>query len=45
MESGRHTYVLDAKGLTSGMYFYSMEVKGKDAKPIFSSTRKMAFIK
>ena len=45
MESGHHTYVLDAKGLTSGMYFYSMEVKGKDAKPIFSSTRKMAFIK
>jgi len=45
MESGHYTQTLDAEGLTSGMYFYSMEVTGKDANPIFSSTRKMALIK
>ena len=45
MDSGHHSYVLDARGLTSGMYFYSMKVKGQDGSSIFSSTKKLVLLK
>ena len=43
--SGNYSIVIDSKGLTSGMYFYTLKVKGLNGKNIYSSTRKMAFIK
>jgi len=45
MQSGFHSLVIDANGLTSGMYFYSMEVIGEDERSIFSSTKKMVLLK
>ena len=43
--SGNYSIVIDSKGLTSGMYFYTLKVKGLNGKNIYSSTKKMAFIK
>ena len=45
MGSGYHSIKLDASGLTSGMYLYSLNMIGKNNNLMFSSTRKLVLLK
>ena len=39
MDQGAHSVTFDASGLSSGVYFYRLEVNG------FTQTKKMTFVK
>lgn len=43
--AGSHAVNFDGTGLTSGIYFYSIEAKSETDNEIFKSVRKMAFLK
>jgi len=45
MGSGYHSIKLDASGITSGMYLYSLNMIGKNNDLLFSSTRKLVLLK
>ncbi|MEL1236890.1 MAG: T9SS type A sorting domain-containing protein, partial [Candidatus Neomarinimicrobiota bacterium] len=45
IEFGIHSITIDSKGLSSGMYFYSFQVRDSDKNPVFYTTKKMALIK
>jgi hypothetical protein len=44
-KSGNHSIVISSEELTSGMYFYNLNVNDLDGISIYSSTKKMALIK
>lgn len=44
LNAGRYEYDFNAKDLSSGIYFYTLNAAGKDGK-VFNSTRKMILIK
>lgn len=43
--SGRHEFLFDAKGLSSGVYFYKLEARTQDGVVIFSKSKKMILSK
>lgn len=43
--AGNHSVNFDASGLTSGIYFYSIEAKSEEGGEGFKSVRKMAYLK
>lgn len=43
--SGNHSVNFNASGLTSGVYFYSIEAKSQADNETFKSVRKMAYLK
>ena len=45
IEFGTHSITIDSKGLSSGLYFYSFQVRDSDKTPVFYTTKKMALIK
>ena len=45
IEYGSHSITIDSRGLSSGMYFYSLQVKDSNENSIFYATKKMALIK
>ena len=45
LEAGYHSFTMNAKDLSSGIYLYAIDIKDKNGSYIFSSTRKMALIK
>ena len=45
IEFGTHSITIDSKGLSSGMYFYNLQVRDSDKNSIFYETKKMALIK
>ena len=45
IEFGTHSITIDSKGLSSGMYFYTFQVRDSDKTPVFYTTKKMALIK
>ena len=44
-EGGYHSVVLNAVGLTSGMYFYTLDIKDKIGTNIYNATKKMILLK
>jgi photosystem II stability/assembly factor-like uncharacterized protein len=45
LERGRHEFLFDAGGMSSGVYFYKMEVTGQTGEKIYSESRKMMLVK
>ena len=45
LDKGHHSLKLNATGLTSGMYLYSINVKDQNDGHIFSSTKKLVLMK
>ena len=45
IEFGTHSITIDSKGLSSGMYFYTFQVRDSENPPVFYTTKKMALIK
>ena len=45
LDKGHHSLKLNATGLTSGMYLYSINVKDQNGGQIFSSTKKLVLMK
>ena len=45
LDKGHHSLKLNATGLTSGMYLYSINVKDQNGGHIFSSTKKLVLMK
>ena len=45
MEFGSHSITIDSEGLSSGMYFYNLQVRDSDKNSIFYATKKMVLIK
>ena len=45
LDKGHHSLKLNATGLTSGMYLYSINVNDQNGGPIFSSTKKLVLMK
>ncbi|MBK9229003.1 MAG: T9SS type A sorting domain-containing protein [Ignavibacteria bacterium] len=43
--SGRHEFLFDAKGLSSGVYFYKLEARTQDGVVVFSKSKKMILSK
>jgi photosystem II stability/assembly factor-like uncharacterized protein len=43
--SGRHEFLFDAKGLSSGVYFYKLEARSQDGVVVFSKSKKMILSK
>jgi hypothetical protein len=43
-EEGAHKYEFNAAALNSGVYFYTVDIKGDDGN-VYSSSRKMTVIK
>ena len=45
LDAGHHSFNLNATDLPSGMYLYSIDVKGQGGIHIFSSTKKLVLMK
>ena len=45
IEFGAHSITIGSKGLSSGMYFYNLQVRDSGNNPIFNKTKKMALVK
>jgi photosystem II stability/assembly factor-like uncharacterized protein len=45
LPSGRHEFLFNAERLSSGIYFYKLEVTGLNGSIIYSDSRKMIYLK
>jgi len=45
LQTGRHEFLFDAGGISSGVYFYKIEVTGQRGEEMFSESRKMMLVK
>ena len=45
IQRGRHELLFDAGGMSSGVYFYKIEVTGQKGEEVYSESRKMMLVK
>ncbi|MBK6771009.1 MAG: hypothetical protein IPG78_02465 [Ignavibacteria bacterium] len=45
IQRGRHEFLFDAGGMSSGVYFYKIEVTGQRGEDVYSESRKMMLVK